>query len=67
MGVKTLDIHVVCVCQPVLSFDMGVHCIDTHVTLHIHVSFSDIGVNHCLHMHVRITDIHVECSVLTWV
>ena len=48
MGVKTLDIHVVCVCQPVLSFDMGVHCIDTHVTLHIHVSFSDIGVNHCL-------------------
>ncbi len=48
MGVKTLDIHVVCVCQPVLSFDMGVHCIDTHVTLNIHVSFSDIGVNHCL-------------------
>lgn len=48
MGVKTLDIHVVSVCQPVLSFDMGVHCIDTHVTLNIHVSFFDIGVNHCL-------------------
>ena len=35
MGVRTLDIHVVCVCQPVLSFDTGVHCIDTNVTLHI--------------------------------